>query len=107
MTPPVAGASAMSESGPVVAVLAAGASRRLGMPKQLVLIDGMPLVRRQCLVALAAGVGPVAVIVGSHGYEVAAAVADLPIDVCWNHEWREGMAASLRRAVNAARVSRA
>ena len=42
----------MPESGPLVAILAAGGSRRLGMPKQLVRIGGMPLVRRQCLVAL-------------------------------------------------------
>ncbi len=97
----------MPESGPLVAILAAGGSRRLGMPKQLVRIGGMPLVRRQCLVALAAEVGPVTVIVGSHGADVAAALSDLPIDICWNHEWQEGMASSLRRAVTAGRVSHA
>jgi molybdenum cofactor cytidylyltransferase len=97
----------MSESGLLVAILAAGASRRLGVPKQLVAIDGMPLVRRQCLVALASRVGPVAAIVGSHGSDVASALADLPIDICWNHEWQEGMAASIRLAVTAARVSHA
>jgi CTP:molybdopterin cytidylyltransferase MocA len=97
----------MSEPRLLLAILAAGGSRRLGRPKQLVSIDGVPLVRRQCSVALSANLGPVAVIVGSHGDDVAAAVADLPIAICWNREWQEGLAASLRRAVTAARADRA
>jgi molybdenum cofactor cytidylyltransferase len=92
----------MPENSVLVAVLAAGASRRLGTAKQLVAVDGIPLVRRQCLVALAARLGQVAIVVGSRAPEVTAVVADLPVDICMNPDWQEGMAASLRCAVLAA-----
>ena len=97
----------MPENRLLVAILAAGASRRLGSPKQLIPIDGVPLARRQCRVALAAQLGPVAIVVGSRAAEVIAAVADLPVEICLNPDWEEGMAASLRRGVLAARQSRA
>jgi molybdenum cofactor cytidylyltransferase len=97
----------MPENTLLVAILAAGASRRLGVAKQLVAIDGIPLARRQCLVALAASIGPVAIIVGSRAADLTPVVADLPVDVCVNPHWQEGMAASLRRAVRAALRHRA
>ena len=37
-----------AESRLQMVVLAAGASRRLGQPKQLVMLGGEPLLRRQC-----------------------------------------------------------
>lgn len=97
----------MSEPDVLVAILAAGASRRLGRPKQLVPFAGEPLLRRQCRCALSAGVGPVLVILGCDAHRHAQVIADLPVDVCINHEWPEGMAASLRHAVNAASERRA
>ena len=48
----------------VLAILAAGASRRLGQPKQLVSLEGELLLRRQCRIALEAQIGRVAVILG-------------------------------------------
>lgn len=39
-------------------VLAAGASRRMGKDKLLLLLEGEPLVRRACRRALAAGLDP-------------------------------------------------
>ena len=44
-------------------LLAAGASTRLGRPKQLVLFDGEPLLRRAARLALDAGAAPVYIIV--------------------------------------------
>ena len=88
-------------------MLAAGASRRLGRAKQLVAIGGVPLVRRQCLCALRADVGPVVVILGSGIERDRAAVADLRIDVRFNAEWAEGVAATLRCAVRAAQERQA
>jgi CTP:molybdopterin cytidylyltransferase MocA len=97
----------LSEPDVLVVILAAGASRRLGRPKQLVPFAGEPLLRRQCRCALSAGVGPVLVILGCGADRNAQVIADLPVDVCINHEWTEGMAASLRHAVNAANERRA
>lgn len=91
----------------VVAILAAGASRRLGQPKQLVLIDGEPLLRRQCQTSLAADIGPVVAILGCHAGACARAIADLPVEVRINPDWHEGLSASVRQAVRAARDRRA
>src|SRR3954468_17586851 len=95
----------MNSSAPslVVGVLAAGASRRLGRPKQLVPIDGEPLLRRQCRSALAAGVGEVAVILGFNADEHRRGIEDLPVEVRVNGDWAQGLATTLRCAVRAAR----
>ena len=87
----------------MVAILAGGASRRLGRPKQLVPVDGEPLLRRQCRCALAAAVGDVVVVLGCHADEHRRLISDLPVSVHANGRWREGLAASLRCAVRAAR----
>jgi molybdenum cofactor cytidylyltransferase len=86
----------------LVVILAAGASRRLGRAKQLVSIAGEPLLRRQCRCALAAGVGPVLVILGCDADRHARAIADLPVEIQVNVDWHEGMASTLRHAVDVA-----
>jgi CTP:molybdopterin cytidylyltransferase MocA len=87
----------------LVAILAGGASRRLGRPKQLVEFDGEPLIRRQCRVAVDARVGDVVVVVGCHARECAAAVGPLTAaTVRVNEHWEEGLASSIREAVGAA-----
>jgi molybdenum cofactor cytidylyltransferase len=82
----------------LIAIFAAGASRRLGTPKQFVCIDNQPLVRRQAQTAIDAAIGPVLVITGCHADKTAASVADLPVTVIHNNEWEEGLAASVRTA---------
>jgi CTP:molybdopterin cytidylyltransferase MocA len=89
-------------SGLVIAIPAAGASRRLGRPKQLVDIGGEPLIRRQCRVAVESGVGPVIVICGCSAESCAAEISDLSVIVVRNELWREGMASSIREAARAA-----
>ena len=91
----------------VVAVLAAGASRRLGQPKQLVPLDGEPLLRRQCRCALAAGLGEVVVVLGANEHQHRTVITDLPVEVTVNQEWTEGLASTLRVAVCAAQRRRA
>ena len=91
----------------VVAVLAAGASRRLGRAKQLVPIGGEPLLRRQCRCALNARVGEVVAILGCDAAQHREVIADLPVDVRVNDEWEEGLAATLRSAVRAAKERQA
>jgi molybdenum cofactor cytidylyltransferase len=86
----------------LLAVLAAGASQRLGQPKQLVVLDGEPLLRRQCRVALEADIGPVAVILGCRATDCAATIADLPIARHINQSWSDGLGMSIRRAADAA-----
>jgi molybdenum cofactor cytidylyltransferase len=83
-------------------VLAAGASSRMGRPKQLLPLEGSPLVRRAAQAALEAGCEDVVVVVGAYAEEVAAAVTDLRVRVARNSAWREGLGASLRCGARAA-----
>ena len=86
---------------PVPAVLlAAGASRRLGRPKQLVELDGESLLRRICRTALT-GFKPVLVVLGSGAEAMAATLAGLPVQTVLNEAWAEGMGSSIRAGVQA------
>ncbi|MGX5728999.1 nucleotidyltransferase family protein [Pseudoxanthomonas beigongshangi] len=79
-------------------VLAAGGSRRLGQAKQLLTRDDETLVHRCVRLAAATGPQRLLLITGSHADAVAAAVADLPVDIHRNADWEEGLASSLRLA---------
>jgi CTP:molybdopterin cytidylyltransferase MocA len=81
-------------------ILAAGASRRLGRPKQLVLLGGESLLRRTVRAALA-GCAPVLVVLGCRAGEMAANLAGLPVTLVRNDAWEEGMAASIRAGIRA------
>lgn len=77
-------------------LLAAGASSRLGHPKQLMEIDGIPLVRRAALNALATACDRVFVVVGANRAPVVAAMAGLDVEIVENRGWPEGIGSSLR-----------
>jgi CTP:molybdopterin cytidylyltransferase MocA len=84
-------------------VLAAGASTRLGAPKQLVTdASGETLVHRAARQLVEAGCHPVFVIVGAAREVVVPALDALDVDVIQNDAWEEGVASSIRRAVAAA-----
>jgi CTP:molybdopterin cytidylyltransferase MocA len=77
-------------------VLAAGASTRLGEPKQLVMLGGETLLERAVRVAHEAGCAPVVVVLGAAA-ELVAARCDLgSAVVVVNEAWEEGMASSIR-----------
>jgi CTP:molybdopterin cytidylyltransferase MocA len=86
------------------AVLAAGAARRFGAAKQLADLDGRPLLQWAVDAACAAdSLDEVVVVVGARGGEVRAAIDAGRAQVVACPAWDEGMAASLRCAVDAAR----
>ena len=61
-------------------LLAAGAGRRLGhMPKPLLELDGVPLIRVQLAALLAAGVAEVVVVIGHYAAEIEAQLQGLPV----------------------------
>jgi molybdenum cofactor cytidylyltransferase len=101
-TPAGGPANRATENRLLLAILAAGASRRLGQPKQLVAIGGEPLLRRQCRIALEAQIGTVTVILGCHAAECAATIVDLPVAQHINERWAEGLGVSIRQATQAA-----
>jgi len=82
-------------------VLAAGASQRLGTPKQAVEWEGEALLHRAARVALEAGFSPVFVVVGAAEAVSRKALGTLPVEVVFNADWAEGMGASIRKGVAA------
>jgi molybdenum cofactor cytidylyltransferase len=82
-------------------ILAAGASMRMGRPKQLLDWGGRPLVRAAAEVALAARLDPVLVVVGGARAEVEAALAGLPLRIVANRDYAAGQSTSLRAGVAA------
>ncbi len=85
-----------------VLILAAGESRRLGRPKQLVRAGHEPLVVRA--VRLAQRLGPlwVGVVVGARAGRIAAALAGLDAEVVHARRWRDGLSASIAAGVRRA-----
>jgi molybdenum cofactor cytidylyltransferase len=83
-------------------VLAAGASTRLGRPKQLVEVEGTPLVVRAARTALDADLGPVIVVLGAGADAVEPSLQRLDIACTRNARWQEGMGTSIAAGVEAA-----
>ena len=77
-------------------VLAAGGSRRLGRPKQLLDWGGRPLLEEVTAAVADWGVSPVVVVLGAHAEEILERVDLGEATVVVNPEWEEGLASSLR-----------
>ncbi len=80
-------------------LLAAGGSRRLGSPKQLLKVNGVTLVERAAQQLLDAGCDPVVVVTGAYAEQVGDAVAMLPVVCCENVDWELGMGTSIAAAI--------
>jgi molybdenum cofactor cytidylyltransferase len=76
-------------------VLAAGGSRRLGQPKQVLQWRGSPLVRHVVGAALGAGLQPVLVVTGHAALAVKQALAGLPVIFIHNPDWADGQSTSV------------
>jgi nicotine blue oxidoreductase len=76
-------------------VLAAGAGTRFGRPKQLVELDGRPLLEHAIEAITAAPVGRVVVVLGASATEVIARVDPQGADFRLCARWDEGQSASL------------
>lgn len=75
-------------------LLAAGSASRYGSAKQLLPIDGEPMVRRAALAALHSG-ARLLVVTGAHAAAVEAALAGLPLELLHNPDWEQGMGGSI------------
>ena len=105
---PESGTAVRERWGPTTAVvLAAGESRRMGQPKQLLHWHDEPLVTRAARAALESGATETIVVTGAVNNEVEAALA--PLRAAWgprlrtvfNSDWQDGQAGSVRAAVEA------
>jgi molybdenum cofactor cytidylyltransferase len=86
-------------------VLAAGGSRRMGAPKQLLVLRGRPLVVHVVEAALASALDEVVVVLGRDADAVRAALAqhrDPRLRLVVNPRWEQGQSESLRCGLAAA-----
>lgn len=82
-------------------ILAAGASRRLGRSKQLLLWRGKPFIYHVARTALDAGLAPTVVVTGAEADDVRAALEGVPVEIVHNPHWAEGQSTSVRAGLQA------
>jgi molybdenum cofactor cytidylyltransferase len=94
-----------TQTQPVVGaiILAAGASTRMGQPKQLLPVAGQPMVRRVTAAVCAAGLAQVIVVLGARADAVAGALHGLPAETVANRDWQGGLSTSIRAGLRALR----
>jgi molybdenum cofactor cytidylyltransferase len=92
--------SAGTESSHIhVMVLAAGASSRFGSAKQLVRVNGRPLMLTAVSRAVELAGHSVTVVLGAHAGELAPLLRHSPASVAINRDWTEGIASSIREGL--------
>ena len=91
----------MNSSSVGLIILAAGASTRMGTPKQLLLYQERSFVRHIAEVAIASVCQPIAVVLGANAKRIKPEITHLPVHVVENQQWAEGMSSSLRVGLKA------
>ncbi len=82
-------------------ILAAGASTRMGVVKQLLAFHGRSLLRHATEEALVSGCRPIVVVLGAHAERLKDEISELPVRVVVNARWSEGMGTSIRAGIEA------
>jgi len=83
-----------------IIILAAGASTRLGRPKQLLPWQGVTLLQHAVKTALTVTTQPV-VVTGANGEHLAAALDPGQVKLVFNPNWQQGIASSIRCGLQA------
>jgi molybdenum cofactor cytidylyltransferase len=83
-----------------IVILAAGASTRLGRPKQLLPWQGKNLLQHAVDTALAITTQPV-VVTGANADQLMAGLNNKQVQVVFNPEWEQGIASSIRCGLEA------
>jgi molybdenum cofactor cytidylyltransferase len=82
-----------------VVVLAAGSSSRFGSPKQLVRVNGRPLMHTIVSRAVELAGHSVTVVLGANAAELAPLLRHSPASIAVNRDWEEGIASSIREGL--------
>jgi len=96
------GVTSRSEVGGELAILllAAGSSSRMGRSKQLLPIQGEPLLLRTTKAALQSQANNTVVVLGANAEKHEAVIKHLPVTIIVNEEWEKGMGSSLKAGLN-------
>lgn len=87
-----------------IIILAAGSSRRLGRPKQLLSYNGTSLLSHVIDQANLSGADPVIVVLGAGANELLKEIDDKKIHSIVNPYWEQGIASSIRAGVTTLQV---
>ena len=82
-------------------ILAAGASTRLGTPKQIMLYNGKTLLQHAADAARNAGCQPVVVVLGGNADAILPGFKQEEIIVIYHDEWQQGMGSSIAAGTKA------
>ncbi len=82
-------------------ILAAGASSRLGSPKQLLEWRQRPLLAHAIANAQLVLSDRIIVVLGAHADEISGAIDLEPVTTVHNPQWADGLSASIRAGINA------
>ncbi len=82
-----------------IIVLAAGASRRMNQPKQLLQFEGKTLLRRAVLTAIESIYTPVIVVLGANFDKTKAEIDDLNVEIVFNQDWQTGLSSSIKTGI--------
>jgi molybdenum cofactor cytidylyltransferase len=77
-------------------IIAAGQSKRLGTPKQLLMYEGKSLINRLIEIVKEAGTFPVTLVLGASAESIRAQLIHTDLSIILNDAWEEGMASSIR-----------
>ncbi len=81
-------------------ILAAGGSSRLGFPKQTLLYKGKTLLELAIEAGLKSKCRPVNVVLGANAETIEKGIQGYTVNIIYNPSWAEGMASSIRSAIN-------
>ncbi len=84
-----------------VVIIAAGESKRLGTPKQLLLVEEDTLLNRLIKTVQRAVNFPIYLVLGANAEKIQAQLPHIEINVVENKDWQEGMGSSIRLGVQA------
>lgn len=83
-----------------IIILAAGASTRLGQPKQLLIYQEHSLIFNTLKVAVNSGCAPIVLVLGAYGDLIFSEVRNFPVKIVKNYDWEEGMNTSIKVGIN-------
>lgn len=82
-----------------IIILAAGASRRMKKPKQLLEYNGETFIRRAVETASQSNFQPVIVVLGAHFDEIKKEIENFECLIARSESWQSGMASSIRAGI--------
>jgi molybdenum cofactor cytidylyltransferase len=87
------------KSSVAIIILAAGASTRMGKPKQLLEYKGRSLIQHTVEVAIASVCHPIIVVLGAYAERIKPEIAKLSVETVENSLWPQGMSTSIRTGI--------